>query len=101
MRPVVPVLALPLRVRGGAFVVHEQGSTAATLDQAEVALRTRPRTLEAQPGFGLRNLVGELGPVAPDVLEALARDVPDVAFVAHEELAERVRRVTVQLAQEA
>lgn len=100
---VTPHAAFPLRVRGGAFVTVDQDSPRHLQDQADVVLRTRPGTHEAMPELGLRELAGRLAPAAPEVIAALSEHV-DARFMAEEdedELAERVRRVQLELAEDA
>jgi hypothetical protein len=98
MAPLTPHLAMPLRYRAGRFVAVEQGSERHLEDQAEVLVRTRPGMLEASPDVGLRDLAGKLGPVAPELLAALARI--DARFGAAESLPGRVRDVVVEIAEE-
>lgn len=101
MADVTPHPAFPLRVRAGAFVTVEQGSPRHLQDQAEVILRTRPGTHEAMPELGLRELAGRLAPAAPEVIAALSEHV-DGRFLTEEDetdLAEHVRRVTLELEQ--
>jgi len=93
-------LALPLRFRAGRFLSVEQGSRRHLEDQAEVVLRTRPGTLEADPTFGLRNLVAESGMVGPEVLAALERLVPDAEWSVTGEVPERVRELAVAIVQD-
>lgn len=98
---VAPHLAFPIRVRAGRFLAVEQDTRRHREDQADVVLRTRPRTFDHDPELGLRDLVGELGPVAPPLLAAVA-DVVDGRFTAREatELQGRVRNVAVALAEQ-
>lgn len=103
-RPTTPHLAMPLQVRAGEFVATEQGSPRHCQDQAEVVVRTRPGALEADPGFGLRELVARIGPAAPEVDAALREFVPDVEFLVAEEaetVAARVRNVSIDLEEPA
>jgi hypothetical protein len=95
----VPHFALPIRLRAGRFLATEQGSRRHLEDQAEVVLRTRPGTLEADPTFGLRDLVGRAGAVTPEVLAALERYV-GADFEATGETLERLRRIGVSIVQE-
>lgn len=97
--PLVPHLSMPLRYRAGRFLSVEQGSRRHLEDQAEVVLRTRPGTLEADPTFGLRDLVSRAGAVTPEVLAALERHV-GAAFTAGGELPERTRNVVVSIVEE-
>jgi hypothetical protein len=92
-------LAFPLRFRAGRFLSVEQGSRRHLEDQAELLLRTRPGTLEADPSCGLRDLAGTLGPTAPEVLAALERNVA-ADFTATEGALERVRDVVAGIAVE-
>lgn len=91
-----PHLAFPLRFRVDRFLAVDERSRRHLEDQAEVLVRTRPGTLEAAPSFGLRNLAGTLGPVAPDVLAAVERTVPGLPAVT-EGLPTRVRDVVVDV----
>lgn len=103
MADVTPHLAFPLRFRAGRFVTVEQDAPRHLQDQADVVLRTRPGTHEAMPDVGLRDLVARLAPAAPEVIAALSDHV-DARFITEEdesELEDRVRRVTVELAQES
>lgn len=97
--PDVPHFALPLRLRAGRFLAVEQGSRRHLEDQAEVVIRTRPGTLEADPAFGVRDLVATAGPVGPELVAVLERDV-DAGFAAGGELPERVRDVAVSIVEE-
>lgn len=102
-KPVTPHLALPLQVVDGVFVASEQGSPRHCQDQAEFVTRTRPTTLEADPAFGMRDLVGRLGPAAPEVQAALEEYVPDVKYLVDEDVADvltRVRDVSIDLDRE-
>lgn len=99
MPPVTPVLAFPLRVRAGRFLTREQDSRGHREDQAEVLIRTRPGMLDHDPRVGLRDLVARTSPAAPEVLDAVRRHVGE-GFTATEDesqLAQRVRRVTLEL----
>lgn len=101
MADVTPHLAFPLRVVRGRFLTVEQGSRRHREDQAEVVLRTRPGTLDHDPDFGLRELVGRLGPVAPALVAAIEREVPGSGFEAQEgALAGRVRNVALAITAE-
>lgn len=103
MAPVTPHLALPLQVMGGQFVAVAQGSPRHVQDQAELVARTRPGTFEADPDFGLLELVARLGPAAPAVEAALEEYVPDAQYLVGEDasrLAERIREVSIDLARE-
>lgn len=95
-----PALAFPVRFRAGRFLAVEQGSDRHLEDRAEVLLRTRRGSLDATPDLGIRELVGTLGPVAPEVLGALAREVSE-RFAVAEGLPTRVRDVAVALHAEA
>lgn len=100
-----PTFAYPLMVRGGAFVCVETGSRRNLEDRAEVTLRTHPGTLDHDPDFGLRDLVGTLGPTAPAILEAVSNVVTGGGwrFDATEDvsrLGERVRTVALELARD-
>jgi hypothetical protein len=100
MAPTTPHIALPLMMVDGRFVATDQGSPRHCQDQAEFLCRTRPGTLEADPEFGLRNLVARLGPAAPAIDAALRDFVPDVAYLVTEDVAavqSRVRNVSIDL----
>lgn len=97
-----PHLAFPLRVRSGRFLTVEQDSREHLETQAELVLRTRPGSLEAQPKLGMRDLVARLSPASPEILTALTRFV-DTDFMAGEDesaLAEHVRTVSIEVARE-
>lgn len=98
MADATPHLAFPLRLRAGRFLAVDQGSRRHLEDQAEVLLRTRPNTLDADPTFGVRDLVASTGLVGPEVHAALERDVG--AFDVAEGLPERVRNVAVAISQD-
>lgn len=97
-----PHLAFPLRVVGGRPVTVEQGSPRHLQDQAEVVLRTYPGLIDHAPDLGLRDLVARVAPAAPEVLRALGAHVPGLfdAIEDETELANRVRRVSVDLRRE-
>lgn len=99
---VIPHLAFPVRLRAGRFAAVEQDSRRHLEDRAEVLLRTRPGTLDATPELGLRDLVARLGAASPEVLRVVTESVsPQFAAVEDESLlAERVRGVAVELAQD-
>jgi hypothetical protein len=92
-----PHAAFPLRFRAGRFLTVEEGSPRHLQDQAEVAVRTRPETLDHAPEFGLRDLVGTLGPASPQVAAALERWVPGALRTTEdrEALLTRMRNVFV------
>lgn len=96
-------LDYPLRVRDGRFAHVEQDSVQHLEVQAEVCVRTPRGAIEAQPKTGLRSLIGTLGEVGPQILDALAEDVPGVEFIAEEDasrIVERIRSVTISLGAE-
>lgn len=96
----IPHLAFPLRFNGATFTEVEQQSGEHLMQQAEIVVRTRPQTLEAQPEFGLRNLIGTSVPVGPPVVSALKRFIPDHEYAVLEDeslIAERIRQVAIDL----
>ena len=93
-------LAFPLRLRGGAFQAVEQDSDRHRQDQAEVVLRTAPGTFEHDPSFGLRSLLGTLGPTSPVLLETVTQYVAGDVEVTEAGLGTRVRDVAVQIGEE-
>jgi hypothetical protein len=97
-----PHIATPLRVRGGRPVAVEQDSEAHVMQRAYVILATPEGTFEAQPELGLADRIGESGPLAPAVVEQLARWLgTDRRLLVAEDLdslATRVRRVRVSAA---
>lgn len=99
MADVAPHLAFPLRVRAGRFLTVEQDSRRHREDQADVVLRTRPGTFDHAPDLGLRELVGSLEPVSPDILAAVTNAV-DGDFDASADLATRTRNVAVAIREE-
>lgn len=103
MPDATPHLAYPFRVRGGRFVTVDQNSADHVAQRAEVALRTRPGMLEAQPEFGLRSLIGSTGPVGPVVTAALERAGLTGRFLTTEDdsqVAGHIRNVLVQIQDE-
>lgn len=93
-----PHLSFPLRVRGGRFVAVEQDSRRHREDQAEVVLRTRPGTFDHDPALGLRDMLGESGPIDQTIVNAVTAVVDgDFEAVEASELRGRVRDVAVKL----
>lgn len=100
MSDLVPHIAYPIRCRGGRVATVEQGSREHALQCAEVVLRTPADTFEHDPGLGLADLVGSVGPIGPQVLAQLERHVPERGLIADEDLAAlatRVRRVRIDV----
>ena len=100
MAVTTPHLAFPVRLRAGRFLAVEQDSRRHLEDRAEVLLRTRPGSLDADPELGLRELVARLGAASPEVLRVVSEHVSAQFTAAEDEslLAERVRGVAVALA---
>lgn len=92
-------LAFPLRYSGGKFATVEVDTVEHAEQRGEVLLRTRRGMFDADPEFGIADLVGRLGPVAPEVQAAIDRFV-DGALVATEDadsVRSRLREVAVSI----
>lgn len=100
-RPLIPHIALPVRMIAGRVAAVEQDTLDELATRVEVVVRYQPGDLDHDPEFGVTDETFRQGGPDPDVyLAAIGRFEPDVDALAEadpDRLAELTGRVRIDL----
>lgn len=101
MAPLIPHLALPLRLRGSSLAAVEQDTPEEVATAVEVVLRYTPGDFDVDPAFGTPSqLFRQGGADVQEILDAVARYEPRVDALVTEddsELRDLISRVRVDV----